>query len=68
MDHQLSRPARVIGPLGEEFGIEDLPSPTTKRWIARRKAAVVVAVEGGLLTLDEACERYQSTILNACLS
>ena len=35
-----------------------LPSPATKRWVARRKAAVVAAVADGLLTLDEACRRY----------
>jgi hypothetical protein len=39
--------------------MEDLlPSPDTKWWIARRNAEEVAAVEGGLLTLDEACERY----------
>ena len=27
----------------------------------RRKAEVVAAVRGGLLTLDEACERYRLT-------
>lgn len=38
--------------------ISDLPSPDTKRWVIRRKAAVVFAVHSGLLTLQEACERY----------
>lgn len=36
-----------------------LPSPNTKRWVARRKAAVVTAVCGGQVTLEEACRRYQ---------
>jgi hypothetical protein len=35
-----------------------LPPPSTKRWVARRKASVVAAVANGLLTLEEACERY----------
>ena len=35
-----------------------LPPPNTKRWVARRKAAVVAAVANGLLSLEEACERY----------
>ena len=36
-----------------------LPSPNTKRWVARRKAAVVAAVSSGTITLEEACRRYQ---------
>jgi hypothetical protein len=39
--------------------IEALPSPHTKRWVIRRKAAVVDAVRTGLLTLEQACERYK---------
>jgi hypothetical protein len=39
--------------------ITGLPSPGTKRWVARRKAAVVTAVRCGLITLEEACHRYQ---------
>ena len=39
--------------------ISDLPSPNTKRWVIRRKAAVVFAVHSGLLTLQEACARYK---------
>jgi len=52
----------VIGPDGSPLTIADLPSPSTKRWVIRRKAAVVAAVRGGLLSLDEACERYQLTV------
>jgi len=48
----------VIGPLGEKLTREKLPSPSTSRWVARRKAEVVKAVEGGLLTVPEACARY----------
>ena len=40
----------------------DLPSPDTKRWVARRKAAVVDAVRYGVLTLDDACARYALTV------
>jgi transposase len=40
----------------------DLPPPDTKRWVARRKAAVVLAVKGGLLSLPEACRRYGLSI------
>ena len=37
----------------------DLPPPNTKRWVARRKAAVVAAVRAGVITLEEACRRYE---------
>ena len=35
-----------------------LPSSDTKRWVARRKAAVVTAVRSGAISLEEACRRY----------
>ena len=53
-----SRPAQVIGPLGEPLTLDSLPPPSTTRWVVRRKAEVVAAVNGGLLSVDEACERY----------
>jgi hypothetical protein len=56
------RPAEVIGPLGEPLTKADLPSPRTSRWVIRRKAQVVAAVNGGLLTIREACERYDLTL------
>ena len=36
----------------------DLPSEKTRRWVASRKAAVVRAVTSGLITRNEALERY----------
>lgn len=51
----------VIGPNGDVLTKADLPPPNTKRWVIRRKAEVVVAVRGGLLTLDDACRRYGLT-------
>ena len=51
----------VIGPTGAPLTLGDLPPPNTQRWVIRRKAEVVAAVRGGLLTLDEACERYSLT-------
>ena len=53
--------AYVIGPNGDILTKDDLPPPNTKRWVIRRKAEVVVAVSGGLLTLDDACKRYRLT-------
>ncbi|HMD64865.1 MAG TPA: DUF1153 domain-containing protein [Stellaceae bacterium] len=36
----------------------DLPPPNTKRWVVRRKAAVLTAVRSGAITIEEACRRY----------
>jgi len=52
----------VIGPDGTPLTLKDLPPAGTKRWVIRRKAEVVAAVRGGLLTLEEACERYTLTV------
>jgi len=41
--------------------LSDLPPVETERWVIRRKAEVVAAVRGGLLSLDEACDRYRLT-------
>jgi Protein of unknown function (DUF1153) len=40
---------------------DDLPPPNTRRWVVRRKAAVVTAVRNGQITLEEALRRYQLT-------
>jgi hypothetical protein len=40
---------------------DDLPPPNTRRWVVRRKAAVVTAVRAGRITLEEALRRYQLT-------
>ena len=45
-----------------EVKTDRLPSPDTKRWVARRKAEVVAAVRNGVLTLEEACRRYHLTV------
>ena len=37
----------------------ELPPRQTKRWVARRKAAVVAAVRNGAIDLEEACRRYE---------
>jgi hypothetical protein len=52
----------VPGPDGSPLTIADLPPQDTKRWVIRRKAEVVAAVGGGLLSLDDACKRYTLTI------
>ena len=52
----------VIGPDGYKMTLEDLPPPDTTRWVSRRKAEVVSAVRGGLISLAEACARYEMTV------
>jgi len=51
----------VVGPTGAQLTLDDLPPRDTQRWVARRKGEVVAAVRGGLLTLEDACDRYQLT-------
>src|SRR5690348_7429478 len=40
----------------------DLPPPYTKRWVTRRKAVVVNAVRGGVISLEEVCRRYELSV------
>lgn len=53
---------QVIGPTGRPLTLADLPSENTQRWVIRRKAEVVAAVQGGLLSLEEACSRYSLSV------
>ena len=63
MNGQLrSRVNYVIGPDGSPLTVADLPPPGNQRWVIRRKAEVVAAVRGGLLSLEEACDRYVLTV------
>ena len=49
----------VRGPQGQALTIEALPPPDTRRWVVRRKAEVLAAIAGGLLSRAEACLRYR---------
>ncbi len=53
------RASHVVGPTGQPLSLNDLPPCHTKRWVIRRKAELVAAVRGGLISLEEVCERYQ---------
>jgi hypothetical protein len=55
------RPSQVAGPHGRPISLDTLPPPDTRRWVTRRKAEVVAAVAGGLLTPEDACARYSLT-------
>ena len=41
--------------------MRELPSPG-QRWTVRRKAALIEAVRGGWLAIDEACQRYNLSV------
>ncbi len=56
------RPTSVTGPFGATLTLDSLPPPDTNRWVARRKAEVLAAINGGLLTLEEACVRYRLSV------
>ncbi len=51
-------PRQVTLPDGSILSRADLPPPDTRRWVASRKAVVVRAVLHGLLSREEALERY----------
>ncbi len=53
------RASHVVGPTGQPLSLKDLPPRNTKRWVIRRKAELVAAVRGGLISLEEVCERYK---------
>jgi len=40
----------------------DLPSPLEPRWTIRRKAAVIHAVRGGWVPIEEACRLYELSV------
>ena len=42
--------------------LNELPPLDTKRWVARRKAAVVAAVKNGVITREEVCGRYDLSV------
>ncbi|MDE3078934.1 MAG: DUF1153 domain-containing protein [Paracoccaceae bacterium] len=55
---RIDGPRQVTLPDGRTLSRGDLPPADTRRWVASRKAIVVEAVAHGLLTREEAMERY----------
>ena len=53
--------SRVLAPDGTVLTLANLPPPDAQRWVASRKAVVVAAVRGGLLSMSDACARYRLT-------
>ncbi len=58
---KIGGPRVVKLPDGTMLSRADLPPPETTRWVASRKAIVTNAVRFGLLTQEEAMERYDLT-------
>jgi hypothetical protein len=48
--------------MNDDFDLTTLPLPNTKRWVVRRKAAIVQAVRNGSISLLGACRRYTLSI------
>jgi hypothetical protein len=42
----------------KSYRVLDLPPANTNRWVARRKAAVILAIRAGVISREEAYERY----------
>lgn len=55
---KIDGPRAVKLPDGTVISRADLPPSDTRRWVASRKAAVVKAVAGGLISQEEAMDRY----------
>jgi hypothetical protein len=55
---RIKGPHSVTLPDGTIMTRADLPAPATRRWVASRKAAVVRAVDHGLITEAEARETW----------
>src|SRR3984885_13123332 len=48
--------------VGSTSTLESLPPTDTKRWVIRRKAEVVAAVRAGIISLEDACQRYTLSV------
>ena len=44
---------------GSPLLLSDLPAVNTRRWVIRHKANVVAAVRGGLISFEDASQRYK---------
>ena len=52
----------IPGPDGRPLAVWDLPSSHNQRWTPLRKAKIIVAIRGGLISADEMCQRYKVTL------
>ena len=54
--------SRLVVSYKNPKSVNDLPPPDTQRWVISRKAEVVAGIRAGLITIEEACERYSLSI------
>ncbi|EIZ81360.1 hypothetical protein WSK_0067 [Novosphingobium sp. Rr 2-17] len=54
--------AQPADPKDQARSHSTLPPANTSRWVVSRKAEVVAAIDEGLLTIAQACERYSLTL------
>jgi hypothetical protein len=52
----------VLRPGGRVLTVQDLPPVHGARWVTSRKADLVAAVRGGLISLEAACTRYRLSV------
>lgn len=55
-------PSYVVGPDGSPLALPDVPPTNAGRWGIHKKAIIVSAVRGGLLSIEEACQRYSLSV------
>ena len=56
---KIDGPRAVSLPNGQNMTRADLPPAETRRWVASRKAAIVRGVAVGLISKEEALERWR---------
>ena len=62
MWHDMANLDTSDAPALSPAALAELPPPSTKRWVVRRKAVVVAAVRNGTLSLQDACRRYHLSV------
>ena len=56
---KVNGPRAVTLPNGTIMTRADLPDPSTRRWVASRKAAVVRAISADLISREDALSQYE---------
>src|SRR4051812_38976387 len=62
MDDKVGSSAATPPGSGTGVPMFELPPPDTKHWVPGRKAIVVAAVRLGVLSIQDACQRYKLSV------
>jgi len=62
VDYQSDRKFSLSRTPDSMAAFTDLPPRDTVRWVSSRKAAVVTAVQSGIISLSDACRRYSLSV------